>query len=148
MDPLTIIVSAVVAGAAAAATDVVSDAIKDGYAGLKALIQRKYQDKEDVRDALEGVEKKPESGGRQQTLKEELEAVEVHQDSEVLEEAQKLLDLLKEHGVETGITYQAEVHGSGAIAQDHSVAAGEGGIAVRGDVKGGIILGSDKKKKR
>jgi hypothetical protein len=36
--------------------------------------------------------------------------------------------------------YQATVSGSGAIAQDGSVAAGAGGIAIGGDVQGGVRI--------
>ena len=59
MGPLTVFVAPVVAGAAAPAQDLVSEAILDGYAGLKALVQHKDEDKEDVKDALGGVEKRP-----------------------------------------------------------------------------------------
>ena len=148
MDPLTIIVSAVAAGAAAASKDVVAEAMKDAYTGLKTLIQRKYQDKEEVQDALDGVEKKPESGPRQGVLKEELETVKAGEDTELVKEAQKLLDLLKEHGVEAGITYHLDVSGSGAGAQDHSVAAGAGGMAFGGDAQGDVMLGRPGKKSK
>jgi hypothetical protein len=40
--------------------------------------------------------------------------------------------------------YQATVEGSGAIAQDHSVAAGAGGVAVGGDVHGGVRIRPDR----
>ena len=41
MEPLSLIVAALLAGAAAAAKDTTSTAIKDGYQGLKVLIERK-----------------------------------------------------------------------------------------------------------
>ena len=45
MDPtITIIVTALVAGAAAGLKPTAEKAIKDAYAGIKALIQRKYGD--------------------------------------------------------------------------------------------------------
>jgi len=46
----------------------------------------------------------------------------------------------QEHAAATGTAYQATVRGRGAIAQDRSVAAGEGGIAVGGDVQGGVRI--------
>lgn len=138
MDPITVIVSAVMAGVAASAKGVGAQAVKDGYAGLKALIVRKFGQKADVRDALEGVEKKPDSEARQAVLKEELETAGAGQDAKVVGQAQTLLDLLKQHGIAPGTTYQATVTGSGVIAQDHSVAAGTGGVAVGRDVHGGI----------
>ncbi len=47
----------------------------------------------------------------------------------------------QEHAATTGDSYRAEVHGDGAIAQDHSAVAGAGGVAVSGDVEGGIRVG-------
>jgi len=53
--------------------------------------------------------------------------------------AAELAELVKEAGQK--ISYQAELHGSGAIAQGKgAVAAGEGGVAVKGDIHGGINL--------
>ena len=42
MDPLTSLVTALAAGAAAALQSTVEQGVKDGYAALKGLIQRKY----------------------------------------------------------------------------------------------------------
>jgi hypothetical protein len=139
MDPVTMIVTAVAAGAVVAARDVTAQVVKDGYTGFKALIVRKFGDKPDVLDAVEEVEKKPDSKGRQETLKEELAAAGAGRDADLVRQAQALLDLLKEHGLAGGTSYRAEVHGSGAVAQGPgAVAAGEGGIAVGGNVEGGI----------
>jgi hypothetical protein len=38
MDPVTLIVPALVAGAASAAQDTASNAVKDAYSGIKALL--------------------------------------------------------------------------------------------------------------
>jgi len=141
MDPQTVIISALTAGAAASAKEVVAQAVKDGYAGLKALVVRKFGQKGDVEAALEGVEKKPDSEARQAVLREELEVAGVAQDAEVVRQAQALLGLLKQHGLVTGPSYQATLSGSGAIAQGPgAVAAGERGVAVGGDVQGGVIV--------
>ena len=146
MDPIAIIVTAVAAGAVAASKDVAAQAVKDGYAGLKALIVRKFAEKADVADAVEGVEKKPDSEARQSVLKEELEAAGAAQDADLVQQAQALLDLLKQHGLEPATSYHAELRGSGAIAQGPgAVAAGAGGVAVGGDVKGGVHIGRKEK---
>jgi hypothetical protein len=142
MDPITMIVTALVAGAVAAGKDVAAQAVQDSYAGLKALVVRKFSEKGNVAGALAGVEKKPDSEIWQTALKEELETAGAAQDAEVVAQARALLDLLKEHGLAAGPSYRAEVHGSGAIAQgEGAVAAGAGGVAVGGSVQGPIITG-------
>jgi hypothetical protein len=134
------IVAAVVAGAVAATKDVAAQAVKDGYAGLKNLLVRKFGEKGNVASALAGVEKKPDSETWKAALKEELETAQAGQDSEVVQQAQTLLDLLKAHEP----SYHAELHGSGAIAQgERAVAAGERGVAVGGDVTGSTIVTGD-----
>ena len=142
MEPVSMIVAALVAGAVAATKDVATQAVKDGYEGFKNLVVRKFGGKTDVADALEGVEKRPDSEARQAVLKEELENAQAGQDAEVVQQAQALLDVLKAHG--PAPSYHAEVHGSGAIAQgEGAVAAGERGVAVGGDVRGGTIVTGD-----
>ncbi len=146
MDPITTIVTAVAAGAAAAAKETVGQAVKDGYAGLKALLLRKFGEKADLQGAIQGVEKKPDSDARKGVLKEELEAAGAGQDAEVVRQARELLNLLKAQGLEPGTSYHAELHGSGAIAQGPgAVAAGERGVAIGGDVSGSVIVTGDQK---
>jgi hypothetical protein len=145
MDPLAMIVTALAAGASAAAKGVAGQAVKDGYAGLKALVVRKFGGKADVEGALDGVEKNPDSEARQAVLNEELATAQAGQDQELIQQAQAFLDLLKKEGFVSGPSYQATVTGSGAIAQgEGAVAAGAGGIAVGGNVQGGISVGGQK----
>lgn len=100
MDPLSMIVSAVVMGIAAAAKPVAAQAVKDAYSGLRALIVRKFG--QPVSQAIEQVEQKPESEGHQMVLKEELEAAKADQDQELVEQAQKLLQLVQPQQVGMG----------------------------------------------
>jgi hypothetical protein len=61
---------------------------------------------------------------------------------------EKYEELAQAHAVATGRTYQATVSGSGGLAQDGSVATGEGGIAIGRDARGGIRhVGREKKEK-
>jgi hypothetical protein len=144
MDPTITIMTAIAAGAAVASKDVAAQAVKDAYTGLKTLISRKFGDKADVESAIQGVEKKPGSDSRLGVLREELEDAQVGQANEVIEQAKALLELLEEHGE---ITYQAELHGSGAIAQGAGAqAAGERGVIIGGDTQGSTIITGDENK--
>lgn len=137
MDPLTLIVTALVAGAAAAAKEVGGEAVKNAYNGLKTLISGKFGAKANVEAAIASVEQKPDSDNRKGVLKEELEAAGADKDAELLKQAQALVELLEKNGVETGISYTATNAGSGAIAQGAgAIAAGQGGIAAGGNVSG------------
>lgn len=91
MDPITIIVTAVATGAALGLTDTVPQAVKDAYAGLRALVIRKYGDQGDVQDAVAKVEADPGSDARKALLKEELEKTKAAEDAELLKAAQDLL---------------------------------------------------------
>ena len=142
MDPITLIVTALAAGAAVAAKDVATDAVRDAYAGLKALVIRKFGSSGAVEANLQQVEAEPENEIWQAALQQGLTQAGADADQAVLTQAHSLLDLLAELDLYTGPTYTAHVEGSGAIAQDHSVAAGAGGTAVQGDVHGPIIHGS------
>jgi hypothetical protein len=121
MDPVTLIVTALATGAAAAAKDIGGDAIKSAFNGLKGLIAKKFGGKADVENAMAQVEQKPESAGRKETLKEELQAAGADQDQELLAQVQAFLKLLEEKGVSTGV--------SQAIGTATATAS-EGGTAV------------------
>lgn len=78
MDPITLIVTAVALGAAAGLKPTVEQAVKDAYAGLKTLIQRKYAGID-----LAPVEKKPDSTAKQESLAEDLKETDAANDPEV-----------------------------------------------------------------
>lgn len=141
MDPLSIIAGALVAGAA----EVTTQAVKDAYAGLKALIVDKFASKPDVVEAIEKVEHQPEAEHRQAYLKGELQAAGVDKDTEIVEKAQALLDLLKQEGALSDAQYKIIVSGSGAVAVSGGIAAGAGGVAAK-TIKGSVTMGGAKPK--
>ena len=89
MDPIT---TAIVAALA----DLSKDAIKDGYNALKAALKKKFGSESDLVDAVDKLEKKPDSEGRKATLQEEVEIANVNDDSKISLLAQDLLDKIKE----------------------------------------------------
>jgi len=142
MDPLTLIVTAIVAGAALGAKDIANKAVHDAYASLKHLVIRKYGDTADIVDAIARVETNPDSKGRQIALQEDLQAAGVDQNSKVLKKAKAVHKACKKAGPQAVTYYNAVLTGSGAIAQGGGVAAGAGGIAVGGSVHGPVVKGS------
>lgn len=90
MDPITVILAALVAGTAKAA----GDAAPDAYKGLKALIQKKFAGKPEAEMALTQHEKKPEVW--KEPLKEALVETGADNDEEILKAAQELLNQVKE----------------------------------------------------
>jgi hypothetical protein len=69
MDPLTSLVTALAAGAAAALQSTVEQVVKDGYTALKGLIQRKYTQVD-----VDQIEANPTSKNRRGVVEEELAA--------------------------------------------------------------------------
>jgi hypothetical protein len=93
MDPLTIILTALTAGAAAGGQAVVSNTIRDAYNGLKALIQRKFAGKPSAEVALTEHETDPQTWAA--PLKKALAQEQVDQDQAILQVAQQLIDQIK-----------------------------------------------------
>lgn len=90
MDPINIIDTALVTGAAAALKPVAEQAIKDGYDGLKGLIHRKYRHID-----IAVLETDPTSKARQAVVKEDLAKSGAGLDEEVLCLAKALLDTIQ-----------------------------------------------------
>jgi len=90
MDPITL---AIVTGLA---IPVAKDVIKDGYEALKAALKKKFGEDSDVVDAVNKLEKKPDSEARKAALQEEVETAKVNDDPEIVKFAQELLSKLKE----------------------------------------------------
>jgi hypothetical protein len=94
MEPVSLILQALVAGAQAATTD----AIKSGYNKLKALIQQKWVGKPDAETMLNGYEEVVLNGREkdreawENLLKEKLRESSIHEDQQIRQEAERLLE--------------------------------------------------------
>src|SRR5690348_4524138 len=96
MEPISAtIVTALALGAASALKEVSAQGVKDAYAGLKALIERKY-----AQVPLAQLEAKPESKGRRDVVEEELNAAGAGHDDELLQHAQAVLDAVQQQAPE------------------------------------------------
>jgi hypothetical protein len=97
VDPVTLIVSALAAGASAAFKSTAESAVKDAYEGLKKLLFGRYKDID-----VAPVEKKPESEAKRQSLAEDLEAAGATGDDELREAAQRLIEAVRAHDASAG----------------------------------------------
>ena len=118
MDPITLIVTALAAGAALGAQDTVSAMVKDAYAGLKVLVKRRLGGRPGAELVLARHEQAPETW--QAPLMAELAETGADGDHDLIAAAQALLDLV---GGAEGRTrkYTVDVRGAqGVQIGDHN----------------------------
>jgi len=96
MDPITLIVTALAAGAALGTQDTVSAMVKDAYAGLKALVRKRLGGGSGAELVLTKHEQAPETW--QAPLMAELAETGADGDRDLIAAAQALLDLIGEAG--------------------------------------------------
>lgn len=116
MDPVTLIVAALAAGAAAGMGDTASQPIKDAYAGLKALIKRRFAGNAKAEETLADHEADPET--YEKPLAKQLEAAGAPDDPEIVRAAEELLKKADQAGIKT--KYHVQVTGGKVgIIGDH-----------------------------
>jgi hypothetical protein len=118
MDPITLILTALGAGAAAGGQAIAGDALKETYAGLKSLIQHKFAGKPKAELALAEHESDPEIW--KAPLKKALAQEHVDQDQEVIEAAQKVMQIVEPQQVAMS-KYNVQITGNvqGFAQGDH-----------------------------
>ena len=96
----TAILAAIAAGATAGVTDTVKQEIGKAYTALKALLVRTFGGGSDVVEAVDKLEKNPNSIGRKQTAAEELANAKADANPELVAAAEQVLAKLQElpHG--------------------------------------------------
>jgi hypothetical protein len=135
MDPLTSLVTALAAGAAAALQSTVEQGVKDGYTALKGLIQRKY-----AQVSLDQLEADPSSKSRRGVVEEDLAAVGADKDAEVLGQAEALLEAVRSQAPDIAAAIAVdlkEIEGA-SLAIRRVIATGTGvkvdGAKLSGDI--------------
>jgi RIP homotypic interaction motif len=118
MDPITLIVTALAAGALASTKDTASSAVRDAYGALKALAKRRFAGRRDAELILERHEEAPEPW--QAPLAAELSASGAEADTDLVAAAQALMNLVDEGGAQVG-KYTVTVRGAqGVQIGDHN----------------------------
>ncbi len=116
MDPISLLLAALAAGATAATKDTVDQAVKNGYAALKALIRKRFAGKPTAETALAEYEKDEETWKK--PLQKALTEVGADRDEAILQQAQRLLE---------------QIHPQQASQGKYNINIGEGKGNVIGD---------------
>jgi hypothetical protein len=119
MDPVTLIVTALVTGATAGLKDTATDALKDAYAGLKRLLTRKFAGKPEAETALEQHEQKPDVW--EAPMRDAILQSGADQDDEILRAAQGVLQIVHPEQLAEG-KYNVQITGpaQGNVFGDHA----------------------------
>ncbi len=108
MEPISLILAALIAGATGATKDTAGAAVKDAYEGFKALIKKKFE-KDALAQAM--VEAKPEDIKQSEILlRNKITEARIDQDVEILEAAVEILKKEDPQGEKEG-KYRINVQG-------------------------------------
>lgn len=138
MDPVTVIISALVAGATEALKGTAGQAVKDVYAELKTLIQRRFAGNQTAKDILEEFNQDPE--GYKGALQSQLKKADVAQDQEVLDAAKRLKEAITAAGPKVSASGERAAAAGGDMS---GVATGDRAVAAGGDISGSTITTGD-----
>jgi hypothetical protein len=138
MDPITIIVTALVAGAAAGLKPTAEQVVKDAYAGIKVLIKRKY-----ARVSVDTLEGDPASEARKSVVREDLQKANAGEDAELLLQAKAVLDAVREYAprsaAEVGVSIE-ELEAQSLHVRDIVVETGTGVSIKKTKVAGDVEI--------
>ncbi|HEX3640882.1 MAG TPA: hypothetical protein VHV10_06295 [Ktedonobacteraceae bacterium] len=118
MDPVSVILAALASGAIAAAQDTASQAMKDAYAGLKALVQKRFEKKPHAEMALTEYEKDTDIW--EKPLQKSLVETGADQDEAIVRQAEQILKLVHPQQASQG-KYNVQIgEGKGIVIGDHA----------------------------
>ena len=118
MDPLSLIVAALVAGASAAMKDSAGDAVKTAYAGLKSLLKRKFGGNAFAESVLDKHEENPATWA--EPLRDQLVEAGAPDDEQIVAAAAALLERADPHGAQVG-KYNVQISGGqGTVIGDNA----------------------------
>jgi len=118
MDPVSLIVAALAAGASTALKDAAGDAVKDAYDGLKSLLKRKLGKNPAAEIAIDKHEESPEVW--EKPLEAEIKEAGVADDEEVVRSAQDLMRLVDPAGAQAGKYNVTISGGKGIVVGDYA----------------------------
>ncbi len=117
MDPVSMVLAALAAGATAAVQDTASQAVKDAYAALKALVKKRFEKKPQAEMALAEYEKDADTW--QKPLQKSLVETGADQDEAIVRQAQQVLKLINPQQASQG-KYNVQIgEGKGIVIGDN-----------------------------
>jgi hypothetical protein len=118
MDPITLIVAALAAGATSGVAEAAAAAVKDAYASLRALVRKRFAGRPAAELILTRHENAPETW--QAPLAAELSEVGADRDADLVAAAQALMSLVDQAGAHAG-KYTVDARGAhGVQVGDHN----------------------------
>src|SRR5689334_17744797 len=118
MDPTGLILTALTTGAIAGAKDTASQAVKDAYAGLKALVQKRFADKPQAVTVLAEYEKDADTWKK--PLQKSLVESGADQDEAIIQQAQHVMKLVNPQQASQG-KYNVQIgEGKGIVIGDQA----------------------------
>jgi hypothetical protein len=117
MDPVSVVLAALAAGATAAAKDTASQTVKDAYTGLKALVKKRFERKPHAEVALDEYEKDPDTWKK--PLQKSLVETGADRDEVLVQQAQQVLKLVNPQQASQG-KYNVQIgEGKGIVIGDN-----------------------------
>jgi hypothetical protein len=117
MDPVSVVLAALAAGATAAARDTASQAVKDAYAGLTALVKKRFDQKPQAEMTLTEYEKDTDTW--EKPLHKSLVETGADQDEAIVRQAQQVLKLVNPQQASQGKYNVQIVEGKGIVIGDN-----------------------------
>ncbi len=148
MEPLAIAASALtvlspyLAKAGTKAAEEIGEKLPEHARKMWTAITDKFKDKEAAQEAVTDLLDKPDDEMKQIVFKNQLFKM-LESDEAFAKSIEKMLRIAKDEAKEQGDNMIINA-GSGAVATGHGVAAGAGGVAVKGDVHGSLNLSQSK----
>jgi hypothetical protein len=118
MDPVTLIVTALAAGAASALQDDAKGAVKTALARLRGLVKKRFKDPANGKYVLEKHASAPEIW--QPALRQELTESGAGSDPDLIAAAQELMKLLDAQGTQAGKYSVSAQNSTGVQVGDHN----------------------------
>ncbi len=112
MDPVTLILTALATGAAASLQETATQAVKDAYAGLKALVSKCFQGNPKAEVALQAHAEDPQTW--QKPMEQAIKDTGADKNEELLKMAKDLMALLDESqakGAKYNVQFSGDVKG-------------------------------------